>query len=256
MSREEIDKKGNAMTEAEWAGAADPHPMLQYLRGQASDRKLRLFAVVCCRRVWRLLDGKQDRQVVKTAEDHADGGASAEDLAGAHAAARTAAEGRRWHVPSDVSSASAWTAAGAAALSAAKEAGLAAAEKAVLRPRAPGTPDDPGNNPWDNAWNAAEKVAFAAQAALLRDVFGNPFHPIAISAAILAWNDRTIPKLAQAIYEERQLPSGRLDRARLAVLADALEEAGCDNEELIQHCRSAGPHVRGCWAVDLLLGKQ
>jgi hypothetical protein len=61
--------------------------------------------------------------------------------------------------------------------------------------------------------------------------------------------------LAEGIYEERQMPVGTLDTARLAILADALIDAGCDDAELIQHCRSAGPHVRGCWAVDLILGK-
>jgi len=60
----------------------------------------------------------------------------------------------------------------------------------------------------------------------------------------------------QAIYPWRQLPSDYLDSQRLAVLADALLDAGCDEEELIGHCRSEGPHVQGCWAVDLLSGKE
>jgi hypothetical protein len=74
--------------------------------------------------------------------------------------------------------------------------------------------------------------------------------------AVLAWNDDSIPRLAQAIYDERLMPAGTLDTARLAILADALLDAGCEDDALIQHCRSAGPHVRGCWAVDLILGKQ
>jgi hypothetical protein len=61
--------------------------------------------------------------------------------------------------------------------------------------------------------------------------------------------------LAQALYEERELPSGHLDAARLAVLADMLEEAGCANPRLLGHLRGPGPHVRGCWAVDLVLGQ-
>jgi hypothetical protein len=77
-----------------------------------------------------------------------------------------------------------------------------------------------------------------------------------IPPAVLNWNDRTIPRLAAAIYEARRLPEGTLDNAQLAILADALLAAGCDDEALIQHCRSEGPHVRGCWAVDLLLGKR
>jgi hypothetical protein len=62
------------------------------------------------------------------------------------------------------------------------------------------------------------------------------------------WNDGTIAKLAEAIYEEWAFD-------RLPILADALEEAGCTSEELLTHCRAGGEHVRGCWAVDLLLGK-
>jgi hypothetical protein len=62
--------------------------------------------------------------------------------------------------------------------------------------------------------------------------------------------------LAQAAYEQRELPSGALDAARLAVLADALEEAGCTDADILNHLRSPSPHVRGCWAVDLTLGKE
>ena len=61
--------------------------------------------------------------------------------------------------------------------------------------------------------------------------------------------------LAPAAYDDRTLPAGTLDPDRLAVLADALEEAGCDNDDLLSHVRGPGPHVRGCWVVDLLLGK-
>ena len=96
----------------------------------------------------------------------------------------------------------------------------------------------------------------ALPSACVRDIFVNPSRPAhCLTPTVLAWNDRTLPRLAQAIYEERQLPEGTLDTARLAILADALLDAGCDNEDLIQHCRSPWPHVRGCWAVDLILGK-
>ena len=63
-------------------------------------------------------------------------------------------------------------------------------------------------------------------------------------------------QFAQAAYEERELPSGHLSPTRLAVLADALEEAGCRDADLLAHLRAPGPHVRGCWALDLLLGKE
>ena len=85
-------------------------------------------------------------------------------------------------------------------------------------------------------------------AEILREVFGNPFRPACFSRSVLAWNDGTAVKLAQAIYAERSFD-------RLPVLADALEDAGCDNADILNHLRGPGPHVRGCWAVDLLLGK-
>jgi hypothetical protein len=92
---------------------------------------------------------------------------------------------------------------------------------------------------------------------LLRDIFGNPFRPWPpVSAAVLAWNEGTVRGIAEGIYEERRMPERTLDNAGLAVLADALLDAGCDEDALIQHCRSERPHVRGCWAVDLLLAKE
>ena len=83
------------------------------------------------------------------------------------------------------------------------------------------------------------------------ELFGSPFRPVTITPACLTM---TILSLAQAAYEHRLLPSGELDLARLAVLADPLEEAGA-HADLVAHLRGPGPHVRGCWAVDLVLGK-
>jgi hypothetical protein len=91
------------------------------------------------------------------------------------------------------------------------------------------------------------------QATLLRDIVSNPFRPISMNPD---WLTPTVKVLAEAAYEERALPSGELDAARLAVLADALEDAGCGDAELLDHLRGPGPHARGCWVVDLLLGKE
>jgi hypothetical protein len=87
------------------------------------------------------------------------------------------------------------------------------------------------------------------QICLLRCIFGNPFRPVTIPPAVLAWNDRTIPKLADAIYEERTFH-------HLPILVEALEQAGCHNEDILKHCKQPGEHVRGCCVVDLLLGKE
>ncbi|HKA54599.1 MAG TPA: hypothetical protein VKJ47_13145, partial [Candidatus Binatia bacterium] len=93
----------------------------------------------------------------------------------------------------------------------------------------------------------------SALCALVRDIFGNPFRPASLDPA---WRTPAVVSLATAAYEERNLPAGTLDPDRLAVLADALEEAGCDNADLLSHLRGPGPHVRGCWVIDLLLGKE
>jgi hypothetical protein len=88
-----------------------------------------------------------------------------------------------------------------------------------------------------------------AQVSCIRDIFGNPFRPRpSVDGSRLCWNDGTIPKLAQTIYEERAFD-------RLPILADALEEAGCTEAAILNHCRQPGMHVKGCWVVDMLLGK-
>jgi hypothetical protein len=81
--------------------------------------------------------------------------------------------------------------------------------------------------------------------ALFRDVFGNPFRPVRLSTS---WQTQTVLALATAIYDEVAFD-------RMPVLADALEEASCDHPDVLAHCRGDGPHVRGCWVVDLVLGK-
>ncbi len=84
-----------------------------------------------------------------------------------------------------------------------------------------------------------------AQVALLRDIFGNPFRPVAFSAE---WRTDTAVSLARGMYESR-------DFSAMPILADALQDAGCDNADVLNHCRGEGIHVRGCWVVDLVLEK-
>ncbi|MBA4187256.1 MAG: hypothetical protein C0467_04475 [Planctomycetaceae bacterium] len=82
---------------------------------------------------------------------------------------------------------------------------------------------------------------------LLRDVFGNPFRPVAFAAE---WRTSTVVAIAQQMYESR-------DFSAMPILADALQDAGCDNDDILTHCRDANfVHVRGCWVVDLVLGKE
>jgi inactivated superfamily I helicase len=106
---------------------------------------------------------------------------------------------------------------------------------------------------WHPSWGAALAAETFEQARLLREVVSNPFRPLAVNPA---WQTPAVLALAQAAYDNRILPAGTLEPERLAVLADALEEAGCTNSELLDHLRSNGTHVRGCWAVDLVLGRE
>jgi hypothetical protein len=92
-------------------------------------------------------------------------------------------------------------------------------------------------------------LSAADKAAMLRCLFGNPFRPATLDPAWLSADSRMVPRLAGAIYSGHSFE-------RLAVLADALEEVGCTDAELIGHLRGPGPHVRGCWALDLLLGHE
>jgi hypothetical protein len=217
------------MTEAEWLACQEPGPMLECLRGKASERKLRLFVWACCRRVWPLLD-RLNRAVVVAGEKHADGLLGRAEVEALRQAAEPphdddspqymAGEAARLGTHADlefaVNSALGWSA------DAAEEEGLSEDEDAV-------------------------------QAELLRDVFCGPSRPATVDPA---WLRPSFVSFARAAYDERILPSGHLDNARLAVLSDALEEAGCSDEAILSHLRSPGPHVRGCWALDLIMGRE
>jgi hypothetical protein len=130
-------------------------------------------------------------------------------------------------------------------------AGLDAVRHAAWAASATVHPDEAADSVASEASEAAGgRDEPAAQATLLRCLFGNPFRPRPLLNPVwLAWNGSTVAKLSQGIYDERAFD-------RLPILADALEEAGSTNADILSHCRSAGPHVRGCWVIDLLLGKQ
>ena len=101
------------------------------------------------------------------------------------------------------------------------------------------------SDPVDLAWDAASGEEGLAQAILVREVFGNPFRLVAFKPE---WRTDTSLALAQQMYDTR-------DFSLMPILADALQDVGCDNTDILDHCRSEGPHVRGCWVVDAILGK-
>jgi hypothetical protein len=237
-----------SMTEEEWASCADPRPMLECVGDRAGDRKLRLFAAACCRRIWPLLLDKRSRRAVEQSERFADGIIGRWKLRWAANAAWDAA-----NVKTSERTLPPYTALSAAqhgedtptdrALRVVRLAALSEslAERGDLRPR---TPMDE---------NTVEGRFAEPYTALLRDIIGNPFRPVSLDPA---WLNPTVVAWAQSAYEDRALPAGTLDATRLAVLADALEEAGCNDAEVLAHLRSAGPHGRGCWPVDAVLGKE
>jgi hypothetical protein len=238
------------MTEQEWLACADEMKMLEALHGKATDRKWWLYAFACCRRVWHLLSDARSRRAVDVAESYAAGQAGTGDKGAACAAASAAVEAARaayadvyeasWHPCYHACMAAMYAA--DVAYPAALYAASHAAEAAAL-PR--------GGAAWADP--AARAVAEAAHCEVLRDLFGPlPFRPVSIAPACLT---PQVVALAQAAYDQREVPTGMLDGARLAVLADALEDAGCDQAYLLAHLRGPGPHVRGCWVLDLLLGK-
>jgi hypothetical protein len=232
------------MTEAEWLRCTDPGPMLEFLRGRAGERKLRLFACACCRRVWHLLTDERSRRAVEMMERDADGAAGTEDLylafVGAEAVANrrtTEAEG----AAEEAAASAAFAALNATLPDAARAADYCAANVASAAYHAATAAGAPSAA----AQRAAERLA---QVRLLWEVVGNPFRPPALSANVLAWNDGTLSRLARAIHDECAFN-------RLPILADALEDAGCDDADILTHCRGPNIHVRGCWVVDLLLDK-
>jgi hypothetical protein len=228
---------------------------------------LRLFACSCCRSFWHLFTDQHARQAVEVAERFADGQASLDELAAAGHSAGEAERaamscileltgGRAWHgplpLPPDLEAAQQARGTAAAAVAAAATINLGrAAEKAALEcVLAAGV----GKERWDDD-RPVQHAVEAMQCDLLRDLFGNPFRPVTLDPSLLTWDSGLVVALARAAFDERQLSSGHLDPDRLAVLVDTLEEAGCDDADILGHLRGPGPHVRGCWPLDLLLGK-
>jgi hypothetical protein len=224
------------MTEAQWLECSDPTRMLDFLRGKVSDRKLRLFAVACCRRIWHLLTDERSRRLIEASEAYADQRIRFLEVGDAYRL-HDAAE-RGYEFPALFFAACYAADCGIrAAISTAHEVADAAGFSVST-----GIDDDETVAANHAVFSHAERVA---QTTILRDVC-NPFRPVTIGPLRLT---PTVVTLAQSIYQERSFDS-------LPILAGALEEAGCTDADILGHCRQPGQHVRGCWAVDLLLGKE
>jgi hypothetical protein len=230
--------------ETEWLSCTDPEPMLDLLRDKASDRKLRLFGVACCRRIRDYLTDPKARNALELAERATDGSDIAGKLRRASAdlkdimdrLQRTFGEfgfvyDHQWFPTHAVKYLF-------------DERGLAP----VSRIRC--IPDvvtrfvrESSISDYQERDELAERTVLSR---FLRDVCGNPFRRVGFDSV---WRTPTTVALAASIYEDRAFD-------RMPILADAMEEAGCDSADILLHCRGPSPHVRGCWVVDLLLGKE
>ncbi|HZY89324.1 MAG TPA: hypothetical protein VFE78_31165 [Gemmataceae bacterium] len=236
------------MNESEWLACPDPWRMLDFLRGSgnASDRRFRLFAAACYRRVWHLLADPRTRHAVGVLERLADGGAPRGEVEQALRGACNAAFEAETLVWDDDLLEARGLAAGSVYRAFATDPAGAAGQARDCCTHAAVATAGPANEA------AAERAEEVGQCRLLRDIFGGLFRrPPAFPLHVPAW----CGGLAQAAYDNRELPSGHLESSRLAVLADALEDAGVSEGGLLDHLRGPGPHVRGCHVLDAISGR-
>lgn len=214
-------------TQDEWQSSTDPKPMLEFLKGRVADRKLLLFAVSCWDRWAHMLDGDKSRNGIRALEMLADGVLPTNDGS------------THLLIDSDGD----W----AIICGGKYKAGLSVG---------PGHADNIANFTLDMVTDAeVEELGESSQETCqkcrqaylpyLKDIFGNPFRLIADGPT---WLSETAVSIATGIYEDKAFD-------RLPILADALQGAGCENEDFLNHLQGDGPHVRGCWALDLVLGK-
>jgi hypothetical protein len=224
------------MTEAEWLGHAVPGLMLRHLGDGVSERKLRLFACNCAELVWRSMLQRDVPTPLEFAWAAADGAVSGSELAAAAQESvgpppRGGADLTEWHVAQVLESA--FRPKAPRVVANLRHAAEALAERLA------------SDNNQDTA--RASQEARTTLALFLRDIFGNPFCHVTFS---LEWRTDTAVALARQMYESREFST-------MPILADALQDAGCDCDDILDHCRDANAtHVRGCWAVDLVLSKE
>jgi len=218
------------MTEEEWLACAEPEPMLEFVKAAATDRKLRLFGVACCRRIWSLMPNRKCKAAVDRAESYAEGCCASHPLQEASENVSVGMLALRSEAAEYAATAAAWV---ASRDNLERTAEAAAASHGVAI-----SLDD---------WTAEKRLEQVQQAIIFRDIFGNPFRPVMFN---VTWRTSDALLLAQGIYEERAFD-------RLPILADALQDAGCASEDLLGHLRDPhATHARGCWALDLVLGKE
>jgi hypothetical protein len=218
-----LTAKGRPMTEAEWLRCEGPTELLALQWDKPNERKLRLLACAIPRRMRHFSEEPCVVAAAEVSERYADGRATVEEMG---AAGMTAIALRsKFHEPE--------------ASAACRPRGVVGAARQVTR-------RDAGKVIWE-VEQVADRggVGSRERTNLIRDIFGNPFRPVVFSPS---WGTDTAVSLAHTMYESR-------DFGAMPILAEALQDARCDNADVLNHCRGPGPHVRGCWVVDLVLGK-
>jgi hypothetical protein len=263
--------KRRPMSEQEWQTATSPYLMIQHLHQHAKisrvpggQRRLRLFRCACCRAIWDFFDDALCQQAVELSERYADQGASRAELYAMRASTEEQAQAARQQMGEaarrcsakdvawkkafhfqEITSAAQWT------LSTRFDARvthivtmstqLAGAALAGESQASPGAA-------------IIQQTQGRLQAHLVRDIFGNPFQALTLEHS--PWLTPIVLALPHSAYDERDPSNGNLDNNRLAVLADALEDASCADQAILGHLRCPGPHVRGCAVLDAILGKK
>jgi hypothetical protein len=219
------------MTEEEWFACGDPAALLDASVNLLTDRQLRLFCCACCRHFIGDAKGIYN-DLIEVAEAFADGKVGVQKL---HEATEVA---RQLRFSPALATAVLWTLA---------DVGWFEDRVSAWHDILDFVTNSACLASWENAIISKELLdkERAYQVSLVHDIVGNPFRPVVIETNWLRSHDELVPKLARSIYEMRSFTD-------LPLLADALEEVGCDNNDVLAHCRAGGEHVRGCWVLDLL----
>jgi hypothetical protein len=248
------DNEAMAMTEQEWLTSSDWLKLWFYSSevGLRTERKTRLFASAACRRFANRLVDPRSIRALELCELYAEGSASEDELEEGLYAAELEGDARQKlpYVHAVAAAAVRWLCHQEYKVGRATEAApiIEGYEALIAAGLIPESADESLVTSFENHPTFREGVAAgeAIQANFLREVICNPFHPVTINPA---WRTSNVTALAQSIYDDRAFD-------RLPILADALEDAGCDNADILNHCRQPGEHVRGCWVVDLVLGRE
>jgi hypothetical protein len=244
------------MTEQEWKSNAELGAMLYYVEGIASQRKLRLFTLACCHRASHALVDDRSKSALAALERYIEGQLNQGDLVVLHALAKEASDAIEAPLYVDGAIEGNSESAAACAVFCSTDPDIAPTSQRSITTSSVGSaafwaraalshPVWKRTNNSEEA-EAADSAEATVQADLLRDIFGNPFRPVSLEEA---WLTSDVLALAHGIYDDRAFD-------RMPILADALQDAGCTNDDILSHCRDANQvHVRGCWVVDLVLGK-